>query len=259
MGPCLPCVGFLLGSPICEYDWLRAPECDTGAGFFLSLQVRGIVSGGMQDGGMVRRAGGGGGGGAGGAGVKAARRPEVRLPALESYDGFGLEPDGDYDGLEFREVDFIGQDGGGARFMDCALTGCALDETRLHHARVLDSVLTGIRGVGTDLAESTLRDVELVDARLGGVQLHGSVLERVLVRGGKIDYLNLRKARLKDVVFEGCVLVEPDFGGARLERVEFVGCVLKGRTSRRRRLRTWICAGRRSWTSRGGWTGWRGR
>lgn len=145
-----------------------------------------------------------------------------RTPAAE------LEPDGDYDGLEFRDQDFAGQDGGGARFMDCALTGCALDETRLHRARVLDSVLTGIRGVGTDLAESTLRDVEVVDARLGGVQLHGSVLERVLVRGGKIDYLNLRKARLKDVVFEGCVLVEPDFGGARLERVEFVDCVLKG-------------------------------
>ncbi|MFJ2832821.1 pentapeptide repeat-containing protein [Streptomyces sp. NPDC087263] len=159
--------------------------------------------------------------------VKGARRPEVRLPPLEPYGGAGLEPDGDYDGLDFRDVDFVGQDGGGARFMDCALTGCALDETRLHHARVLDSVLTGIRGVGTDLAESTLRDVELVDARLGGVQLHGSVLERVLVRGGKIDYLNLRRARLKDVVFEGCVLVEPDFGAARLERVEFVDCVIK--------------------------------
>ncbi|MFI6338364.1 pentapeptide repeat-containing protein [Streptomyces sp. NPDC050535] len=159
--------------------------------------------------------------------VKGARRPEVRLPPLEPYDAAGLEPDGDYDGLEFRDVDFVGQDGGGARFMDCALTGCALDETRLHRARLLDSVLTGIRGVGTDLAESTLRDVELVDARLGGVQLHGSVLERVLVRGGKIDYLNLRKGRLKDVVFQGCVLVEPDFGGARLERVEFVDCVVK--------------------------------
>lgn len=104
---------------------------------------------------------------------------------LEVYAGGGLEPDGDYDGLEFHEEDFAGQDGGGARFMDCALTGCALDETRLHRARVLDSVLTGIRGVGTDLAEATLRDVELVDARLGGVQLHGAVLERVLVRGGR--------------------------------------------------------------------------
>ncbi|GCB48177.1 hypothetical protein SNL152K_5501 [Streptomyces sp. NL15-2K] len=160
--------------------------------------------------------------------LRGARRPEVRLPALEPYGGGGLAPDGDYDGLEFREADFAGQDGKGARFMDCALTGCALDETRLSHARFLDSVLTGIRGVGTDLAEATLRDVELVDARLGGVQLHGSVLERVVIRGGKIDYLNLRSARLKDVVFEGCVLVEPDFGGARLERVEFVDCDLKG-------------------------------
>lgn len=160
--------------------------------------------------------------------TKEARRPQVRLPELVAFTDGELAPDGDYDGLEFREADLAGQDGGGARFMDCALTGCSLDETQLHHARVLDSVLTGIRGVGTDLAEANLRDVELVDARLGGIQLHGAVLERVLVRGGKIDYLNLRKARLKDVVFEGCVLVEPDFGGARLERVEFVDCVLKG-------------------------------
>ncbi|MEU9186870.1 pentapeptide repeat-containing protein [Streptomyces sp. NPDC048484] len=162
-----------------------------------------------------------------GAGVKGARRPEVRLPPLEPYGGGELEPDGDYDGLRFSDVDFVGQDGGGARFMDCALTGCAVDETRLHHARVLDSVLTGLRGVGTDLGSATLRDVEVVDARLGGVQLHGAVLERVVFRGGKIDYLNLREARIRDVVFEGCVLVEPDFGGARLERVEFVDCVLK--------------------------------
>ncbi|MGI5455839.1 pentapeptide repeat-containing protein [Streptomyces sp. CA-249302] len=182
---------------------------------------------------MVRRAAGGtemasAGSGPGRTVVKAAQRPEVRLPALEPFRGGELEPDGDYDGLDFRELDFAGQDGGGARFMDCALTGCAVDETRLRHARVLDSRLTGLRGVGTDLAEATLRDVELVDARLGGTQAHGAMLERVVVRGGKIDYLNLRTARLRDVVFENCVLVEPDFGGAKLERVQFVDCVLKG-------------------------------
>ncbi len=50
-----------------------------------------------------------------------ARRPEVRLPsAWNPDDGSELEPDGDYDGLEFREADFVGQDGGGATFMDCA-------------------------------------------------------------------------------------------------------------------------------------------
>ncbi|MEV5428359.1 pentapeptide repeat-containing protein [Streptomyces sp. NPDC052701] len=176
---------------------------------------------------MARRAAVGTGT-SGGTRVRAARRPQVRLPPLEPRGGGGLEPDGDYDGLEFREADLAGQDGAGARFMDCALTGCVLDGTRLHHARVLDSVLTGPRGVGTDLAEATLRDVEVTDARLGGAQLHGAVLERVLIRGGKIDYLNLRGARLRDVVFEGCVLIEPDFGGARLERVEFADCALKG-------------------------------
>ncbi|WP_235989625.1 pentapeptide repeat-containing protein [Streptomyces ureilyticus] len=176
---------------------------------------------------MARRAAGGTGVSGAGAGVKGARRPEVRLPPLEPHGGGELEPDGDYDGLEFRDADLAGQDGAGARFMDCALTSCALDETRLRHVRVLDSVLTDIRGVGTDLAEAALRDVEILDPRLGGVQLHGAVLERVLIRGGKIDYLNLRTARLRDVVFEGCVLVEPDFGGARLERVEFVDCVLR--------------------------------
>ncbi|MFJ8821321.1 pentapeptide repeat-containing protein [Streptomyces sp. NPDC102467] len=165
----------------------------------------------------------------GAAKVKKARRPEVRLPPLVPWEEGGrLEPDGDYDGLEFSGADLAGQEGTGARFMDCAIVGCGFDEAALRRARFLDSTLTGIRGVGTDLAEATLRDVEVTDARLGGVQLHGAVLERVVIRGGKIDYLNLRKARLKDVVFDGCVLVEPDFGGARLERVEFPGCVLKG-------------------------------
>ncbi|MFD3723377.1 pentapeptide repeat-containing protein [Streptomyces sp. NPDC058674] len=160
--------------------------------------------------------------------VKAARRPEVRLPELARWPGGGLEPDGDYDGVEFADLDLTGQEGVGARFMDCAVRRCVLDEAGLAKARFVDSVLEGVRGVGTDLSEASLRDVELVDARLGGVQLHGAALERVVVRGGKIDYLNLRKARLKDVVFEGCVLVEPDFAGAVLERVEFRDCVLRG-------------------------------
>ncbi|QXE36237.1 pentapeptide repeat-containing protein [Streptomyces sp. GMY02] len=155
-----------------------------------------------------------------------ARRAEVRLPPLSPYGG-GLEPDGDYDGLEFKDLDLTGQEGAGARFIDCALRECALDETALGRARFIDSVLSGVRGVGTDLAGASMRDVELVDARLGGVQFHGAVLERVLIRGGKIDYLNMRKARLKDVVFESCVLSEPDFGDAELERVEFRDCVLR--------------------------------
>ncbi|MEU8775114.1 pentapeptide repeat-containing protein [Streptomyces sp. NPDC048606] len=160
--------------------------------------------------------------------VKEARRPQVRLPELVAWEGGELEPDGDYDGVEFADVDLAGQEGAGARFMDCALRRCVVDEAGLGRARFLDSVWEGVRGVGTDLSGALLRDVEWVEPRLGGVQSHGAVWERVLVRGGKVDYLNLRMARLRDVVFEGCVLVEPDFAGAVLERVEFRGCVVRG-------------------------------
>ncbi|MEV0261514.1 pentapeptide repeat-containing protein [Streptomyces sp. NPDC050617] len=163
----------------------------------------------------------------GGRSARAVRVPEVRLPPLRPFEGAELESEGDYDGAGFTDLDLTGQEGRGARFMDCGLTRCALDETRLARARFTDCVLEGVRGVGTDLAQASLRDVEIVDARLGGTQLHGAVLERVLVRGGKIDYLNLRKAVLKDVTFEGCVLSEADFGDARLERVVFRDCAVR--------------------------------
>ncbi len=159
--------------------------------------------------------------------TKAPRRVELRLPPLESYEG-GLEPDGDYDGLELAGLDLAGSPGEGARFLDCLVRECALDGARLTGARFLDSRLESVRGVGADLSGAQLRDAEVVEARFGGTQLHGSAWQGVLVRGGKWDYPNLRAATLRDVVFEGCVLVEPDFGGAVLERVAFVDCELVG-------------------------------
>ncbi|MFI9236000.1 pentapeptide repeat-containing protein [Streptomyces sp. NPDC053079] len=157
-----------------------------------------------------------------------ARLPEVRLPDLRPFDGGELQSEEDYDGLEFTDTDFVGQDGRSAYFMDCAFHRCALDEARLRRSRFVDCVLDGVRGVGTDLADATLRDVEVRDGRFGGLQAHGATLERVLFKGGKIDYLNARKAVLKDVTFEGCVLAEADFAAARLERVVFRDCVLRG-------------------------------
>ncbi|MEV5380597.1 pentapeptide repeat-containing protein [Streptomyces nondiastaticus] len=162
-----------------------------------------------------------------GAAFPEVKVPDVRLPPLRPHDGAELEPEGDYDGLAFTDAGFAGQSGIGARFLDCGLYRCALDETELVAARFTDCVLDGVRGVGTDLSKAGLRDVEILEARLGGTQLHGAALERVVVRGGKIDYLNLRGAALKDVTFEGVVLSEADFGGARLERVVFRDCTLR--------------------------------
>ncbi|SCK06576.1 Uncharacterized protein YjbI, contains pentapeptide repeats [Streptomyces sp. WMMB 322] len=151
----------------------------------------------------------------------------MNLPELRAHEG-ALSPDGDYDGVEFEGADLSRTDASGARFLECGISNCTLNEARWERARLLDSVLEAVTGAGTDLVGSELRDVELLDARLGGVQVHGARLSRVLVRGGKIDFLNLRQSRLLDVTFENCVLVEPDFGGATLERVAFPGCVLRG-------------------------------
>lgn len=159
--------------------------------------------------------------------LKAPRRPEVVLPELGAQRS-GPEPDGSYDGVAFEDADLGGSEAAGARFLECTLRNCSLDEAHWPRARLLDSVLEAVTGAGTQLASAELRDVELRDARMGGVQLHGAELSRVLVHGGKIDFLNLRQSRLLDVTFENCVLVEPDFGGAVLERVAFPGCVLRG-------------------------------
>jgi uncharacterized protein YjbI with pentapeptide repeats len=179
------------------------------------LSGRLVVSGPRQHEGMATSA------------VREARRPEISLPGLRPFEGRGLEPDGDYDGVRFEGLDLSGTDGAGARFLDVGMYRCALDEARLGRLRLIDSVLEGVWGVGTQLAGSELRDVELRDARLGGTRMHGARLNRVLVRGGKFDFLNLRQAGLTDVTFEGCVLNEPDFGGASLERVAFRDCVLR--------------------------------
>lgn len=157
-----------------------------------------------------------------------ARPPlDLVLPELSPFEDGELEPEGDYEGVEFRGLDLGGQDGAQARFLECGLYGCALTETRLARARLVECVVQGATGVGLDAAGSVWRDVLLEDARLGGTQAHGATFERVLVRGGKIDYVNFRGARLADVRFEGCTLSDADFGGAVLERVVFTDCRLR--------------------------------
>lgn len=58
--------------------------------------------------------------------VRTARRPEAVLPELRPYDGEGLEAEGDHDGVEFADLDLVGQEARGARFMDCGLRRCGM-------------------------------------------------------------------------------------------------------------------------------------
>ena len=142
---------------------------------------------------------------------------------LETFPG-PLEPDGDYEGLAFNDLDLAGQDGGYARFIDCTLHRCLLDGVSLDHAQLLDTSLVEVRAETLDLADVTWRDVALSECRLGAVQAYGGALTRVTIRGGKIDYLNLREARLTDVILDGCVLGDLDLIGARVTRLQILGC-----------------------------------
>ena len=158
--------------------------------------------------------------------ARAPRPIEVSLPDLEPFPGGELAAGEDYDALDLRGLDLSGQVGRDARFLECALTDCRLDETDLRGARLSDCVLTGVQGVAPDLSATTWFEVEVREPRLAAVQAHGADLRRVAFRGGRIDYLNLRGASLHEVRFEGCLLREVDFAEATLVDVTFEGCQL---------------------------------
>jgi len=148
---------------------------------------------------------------------------DVDLPELTAFVG-DLEPDGDYDALELRDLDLSHQSAENARFLDCRLVACVLDDAALSHAQIADSVLTEVRAVTLDAIDSAWRDVAVTGARLGAVTAYGAQLTRVRITGGKLDYVNLRDGALTDVVIEDCTIGELDLVGARLTRVSLDRC-----------------------------------
>ena len=152
------------------------------------------------------------------------RRPgDVHLPDLTPFTG-DLEPEGDYDGVELRGRDLTGQSADNARFLECRIVGCVLDDANLQRAQLAETVLEEVRAHTLRAIESGWRDVALTSCRLGAVTAYGSQLTRVRISGGKLDYLNLREATLTDVVLEDCTIGELDLVGAKLTRVTFEGC-----------------------------------
>lgn len=148
---------------------------------------------------------------------------ELTLPPLERFEG-ELAVEGDYDAVEFRGLDLTGQRGSRARFLDCGLLDCRLDDVQLRGTRFGDCLLQDLQAVSLDLADSTWRDCVLRRGRFGALTAHGASMMRLRVIGAKIDFVNLRDAQLTDVSFEGCQVAELDLGGAELSRVSFAGC-----------------------------------
>ncbi|MCB2174547.1 MAG: hypothetical protein KQH57_01935 [Actinomycetales bacterium] len=147
-------------------------------------------------------------------------QPEV---VREPFTG-ALEVEGDYELLAFDGIDLSGQDGRESRFVECALTGCTLDETRLDESHLVETTIAAARGTTVHLRDGSWRQVTWVDCRLGALLATGARLDGVTVRGGKIDFLALAGATVHELRLEGVWIGELGLGGATVRRLTLVDC-----------------------------------
>ncbi len=145
---------------------------------------------------------------------------------MDPYRG-ALEREGYYDGLELDGLDLTGQDARDARFLECALHGCVLDDVKLGGAHLVDTSLVEVRASTLDAPRAEWRDVALTDCRLGAVRAFGGELLRVTITGGKIDYLNLRDASVRELRLVGVTIGDLDLAGVRARDVVVHDCRIR--------------------------------
>jgi uncharacterized protein YjbI with pentapeptide repeats len=142
--------------------------------------------------------------------------------ALRAGPG-NLAPAEAYDSVHFDQLDLIGPDASGGRFLDCAFTRVSIQDGRLRRARFTDVWLRDVHLMATTVAETTWVDAAVIGSVAAGVEAFGAQLSRVTLRGCKLDSVNFREATLVDVAFDNCVLRDVDFAGATLTRTAFRG------------------------------------
>jgi uncharacterized protein YjbI with pentapeptide repeats len=153
--------------------------------------------------------------------------PEViSLPELSPFVGTSVVAHGDYEAVDFLDLDLAGQVADDAAFLACRIERCGLDRVSMRRTRISECLLADIHAVSVDLADSVWRDSLLTGGRLGAMTASGATWTSVRVRGGKLDFVDLGRSRLLDVVFEGCVIGELDLTGAQLRSVRFVACTV---------------------------------
>jgi uncharacterized protein YjbI with pentapeptide repeats len=147
----------------------------------------------------------------------------IELPALTPFEG-GLQPDGDYDALDFDGLDLSGQRAHRARLTQSRFHNCDLDAVDLRDALIAECVFDLINAGALNTAGTTWRDVRLQQVRIGSLQAFDSTLTRVTARTARLDLVNLRSAQLHDVRFEKCTISDLDLGSATARRVSFADC-----------------------------------
>jgi uncharacterized protein YjbI with pentapeptide repeats len=142
--------------------------------------------------------------------------PNLDRPVREPFDG-PLEPEGDYDLQVLANVDLTEQNAQRSRFVECALTGCLLDETRLDRSHLIDTEITAARAGSVHLRDSTWRGTTWHECRLGALLATGVHADDITIEGGKIDYLTFAGARLNTVRLTGVTIGELDLSDAQVK------------------------------------------
>lgn len=155
-----------------------------------------------------------------------ATEREASLPPLTRFSGSSLAAHGDYDAIEFLNLDLSGQEATDASFLECRLHRCRLEGSSMRRARITESLFSDLHGASVDFTDSTWRDSHISGGRLGAVSLVGATWTGIRVRGSHLGFINLAGAHLRDVVFEGCEIDGLDVRTAELHSVAFVDCRL---------------------------------
>lgn len=153
----------------------------------------------------------------------AAESAIIDLPDLTPFDG-GLQPDGDYDALDFDGLDLSGQRAYRARLTQSRIHDCDLDAVDLRDGLIAECVFDLINAGTLNTAGANWRDVRLQQVRIGSLQAFDATLTRVIARNARLDFVNLRAAKLHDVRFEKCTISDLDLGSATARRVSFADC-----------------------------------
>ena len=133
---------------------------------------------------------------------------------------------GNFQGIDFREVDLSGANLSGADLRDANLSGAKLYGANLSGAELYGANLSGANLVGANLSGANLLYANLSGAVLWDANLSGAVLLYANLSGAELGYANLSGAKLVEANLSGANLGYANLSGADLRYVNLSGAKL---------------------------------
>ncbi|MGV8850806.1 MAG: pentapeptide repeat-containing protein [Propionibacteriaceae bacterium] len=132
----------------------------------------------------------------------------------------------DLDGEHLVGEDWSGVRASDARMLECEVTDCRMDETKLTGLRAIDTTWVRVSASGLAMPHASWHDSAIKDSRFGLLDLSASTLLRLTITDTKIDFLNLRGTAIREVVLTRVRLGEVTLGDATGTTLMFDDCLI---------------------------------